>query len=135
MITNKKWTNAEQTSIEATFDGVTMFVPADPANRHYQLIQEDIANGGDLIANYVAPPAPVRTIHPAWLRLALIEIDKLDAVNAAVASQGATKVALWEYATTISENDPDVNAVATALSIDLAALFTRGFAIRDSKQV
>jgi len=85
------------------------------------------------------PPLPTipqgpRTIHPAWLRLALIEIDKLDAVNAAVAQQGAVKVALWEYATTIAENDVDVSAIATALSIDLAALFDRGYAIRDARQ-
>lgn len=54
-ITSKKYTSPEQTTIEAVFDGETMFVPNDPANRHYQLIQEDIANGGDPIALYVAP--------------------------------------------------------------------------------
>ena len=78
-------------------------------------------------------PQGPRTIHPAWLRLALIEIDKLDAVNAAVASQGAVKATLWEYATTIAEDDADVNAIATALSIDLAALFDRAEEIRNSR--
>jgi hypothetical protein len=30
----------ENNSIKATIDGTEMFVPLDPANRHYQAIQE-----------------------------------------------------------------------------------------------
>lgn len=69
-------------------------------------------------------------VHVAWLRAALAEAGKLDQVDAAVTSKGAVKKALWDYATSISRSDPDVIAVATALSIDLAALFLRADAIR-----
>ena len=32
-------------AIKATIDGTEMFVPLDPANRHYQAIQEWVAKG------------------------------------------------------------------------------------------
>jgi hypothetical protein len=40
----------ENVAIQATIDGIQMSVPLDPANRHYQLIQEWIAEG-----NTIAP--------------------------------------------------------------------------------
>ena len=36
------------TSIKATIDGTEMFVPLDPANRHYQAIQEWVAEGNTI---------------------------------------------------------------------------------------
>ncbi len=81
------------------------------------------------------PVVPVPSeIHIAWLRAALAEADVLGAVNAAVASAGAVKQALWEYAATIRRNDPDVVAIAGALSIDLDALFIRADEIRLERQ-
>ena len=35
-------------SIEATVDGNTLFVPLDPANRHYQAILEWVAEGNTI---------------------------------------------------------------------------------------
>jgi hypothetical protein len=35
-------------SIKATIDGVLMSVPLDPANRHYQEIQEWVAEGNKI---------------------------------------------------------------------------------------
>ena len=35
-------------SITAVIDGVTMSVPLDPANRHYQAIQEWVAEGNTI---------------------------------------------------------------------------------------
>ena len=35
-------------NIKATIDGVIMFVPLDPANRHYQAIQEWVAEGNKI---------------------------------------------------------------------------------------
>ena len=35
-------------SIQATIDGTEMFVPLDPANRHYQAIQEWVAEGNTI---------------------------------------------------------------------------------------
>jgi hypothetical protein len=36
------------TGIIATIDGVTMYVPLDPTNRHYQAIQEWVAEGNTI---------------------------------------------------------------------------------------
>jgi hypothetical protein len=38
----------ENVSIKATIDGTEMFVPLDPANRHYQAIQEWVAEGNTI---------------------------------------------------------------------------------------
>lgn len=76
------------------------------------------------------PPSPPDETHAAWLRAALAEAGKLDAVDAAVEAAGPVKLALWQYATTIRRDDPDVMAIAGALKIDLAALFLRADAIR-----
>ena len=35
-------------SMKATIDGQEMFVPQDPANRHYQAIQEWVAEGNTI---------------------------------------------------------------------------------------
>ena len=34
--------------MDVTIDGVDMFVPLDPANRHYQAIQEWVAKGNKI---------------------------------------------------------------------------------------
>lgn len=73
-------------------------------------------------------------IHVAWLRAALAEAGALGGVNAAVTAAGAVKQALWEYATTIRRADPDVGAIAGALSLDLDALFIRADEIRRERQ-
>tara|TARA_R100001509_G_C4706685_1_gene161900 strand:- start:64 stop:246 length:183 start_codon:yes stop_codon:yes gene_type:complete len=38
----------QNVSIKATIDGTEMFVPLDPANRHYQGIQEWVAEGNTI---------------------------------------------------------------------------------------
>jgi hypothetical protein len=49
------WANAEQTTIVAVIDGVTMFIPTDPANTDYAKLVADKVP----IAPYV-PPAPAK---------------------------------------------------------------------------
>jgi len=41
----------ENSEIKATIDGKEMYVPLDTDNRHYQAIQEWIADGGTVIDN------------------------------------------------------------------------------------
>ena len=41
----------DNSSITCTIDGQEMSVPLDPANRHYQAIQEWIAEGNTVIDN------------------------------------------------------------------------------------
>ena len=38
----------QNASIKCTIDGTEMFVPLDPANRHYQAIQEWVAEGNTI---------------------------------------------------------------------------------------
>ena len=40
--------NTANENIKAVIDGETMFVPLDPANRHYQAIQEWVAEGNTI---------------------------------------------------------------------------------------
>ena len=40
--------NNKNTSITCTIDGQVMSVPLDPANRHYQAIQEWVAEGNTI---------------------------------------------------------------------------------------
>ena len=40
--------SGDNISIKATIDGETLFVPIDPANRHYQAIQEWVAEGNTI---------------------------------------------------------------------------------------
>ena len=47
-ITNAKYINdveGNQTNIKATIDGTEMFVPPDPANRHYAEILKQVKEG------------------------------------------------------------------------------------------
>ena len=52
IITNAKYmTNIDTKKVhqvKATIDGQEMFVPLDPANRHYQEIQEWVAEGNTI---------------------------------------------------------------------------------------
>jgi hypothetical protein len=73
------------------------------------------------------------TIHVAWFRAALAEIEKLDIVDAAVTAAGPVQEQLWNYATTIRRNHPSIVSIAAALNIDLDALFIRAAQIRDEQ--
>ena len=46
-ITSAQYTENNE-NIKATIDGTEMFVPLDPANRHYQAIQEWVAEGNTI---------------------------------------------------------------------------------------
>jgi hypothetical protein len=53
-ITNAQYQNNEdgsQLNIIATIDGTEMFVPLDPANRHYAEIMRQVADGTLTIAD------------------------------------------------------------------------------------
>ena len=51
-ITSAKYTdNDDPQSVEIVVDGVTMYVPLDPANRHYAEIMRQVAAGTLTIAD------------------------------------------------------------------------------------
>jgi hypothetical protein len=78
-----------------------------------------------------APPPPVvRETHTAWLKVALDDLGVLDAVNSAVVSANRREAVLWEYGTSIREDDPSVLSVASALGLNVASLFDAAEAIK-----
>jgi hypothetical protein len=77
------------------------------------------------------PPPPVDEVHIAYVKQALDEAGKLDAVDAAADAAG--KGALWRFATSITGTEPDVMAIAQALGIDLDAILTAARTIRASR--
>jgi hypothetical protein len=79
-------------------------------------------------------PPVVEEVHRAWLRAALAEAGVIAAVDAAVQAAGPVKWELWSTATTVRQADPDVQAIAGALGIDLPAIFRRADAIRTSRE-
>jgi len=86
------------------------------------------------IDEYASNAWPVEQVHIAWLKAALAEAGKLDAVNAAVSKSGPVSSALWEYATTIRADDRDVVAIAAALRLDLTAMFRRAHALSKERR-
>lgn len=70
------------------------------------------------------PPAPIRTIDARRLRLALLQLNLLDGVEAAITTLGRAAQIEWEFATDIKENYPLVEALATELNLDTDAIFT-----------
>ena len=76
---------------------------------------------------------PIMVIHKAYINAALSQMDKLDAVNQAVATMPAWKQQLWEFPSNINIGDADVVAVCDALSIDRRKLFDLAETIRTSR--
>jgi hypothetical protein len=50
-ITSAQWTKTEQHTIKAVIDGITMYVPAESGNRHYDEIMRQVAAGTLTIAD------------------------------------------------------------------------------------
>lgn len=50
-IDSAQWVNADKDTVKAVIDGSTMFVPCDPANRHYAEIQKQVTAGELTIAD------------------------------------------------------------------------------------
>ena len=76
-----------------------------------------------------AKPFSVGT-HIAWVEQALIEIGKLDDVEAAVAASSKATQSLWRRAQTLLPTDPEVAGICAFLGIDAAELFRRAEDIR-----
>lgn len=95
-----------------------------------------VALEGDELADFLArenappPPPPPRAILIGWFKAALSQMGKLTIVDQAVQGLPEWKRILWEYATSVREDDADVVAVAGALNIDLAAVFDLAEEIR-----
>jgi hypothetical protein len=123
MYTNAQYADPLNTSIRCDINGVTCFVPCDPANTDYARIMELVAAGELTIATYVPPPAPpVTQITMRQCRLQLLAADLLDDVDAAVAQADRAVQIEWEYATVVDRNSPLVSAIGASLGLDDAAI-------------
>lgn len=81
-------------------------------------------------ANVSPPSAPgAREVHGAWFRAALAQMGVLATVRAAL---DPVKLTLFDGATAFRIDHPDVIAVASALGIEVAAVFDAAEALRAS---
>ena len=68
-------------------------------------------------------PATIRTIDARRLRLALLQLNLLDKVEAGLSKLGKAAQIDWEYATEIKENYPLVISLATELGLNVSEIF------------
>jgi hypothetical protein len=79
-----------------------------------------------------APAPPPRVIAGAYFRAALTNMGEIERVRAALTNP--IDLELFNTASEFNIEAPDVNAVATALNIDLASVFDAAEAIRAARQ-
>jgi hypothetical protein len=87
--------------------------------------QEEVPDDDPQVITYLqalANPAPSQAT-PLQMRRALRKLGLLDQVNAYVQSQSVDVQDSWQYCIGFPRNDPMIVAAATALNVDLDALF------------
>ena len=70
------------------------------------------------------PPTPQpRSVDMRRLRLALLQMDLLDSIDAVIAGQERSAQIEWEFATNVQSDHPLVLQIATALSLNINQIF------------
>ena len=70
------------------------------------------------------PPTPQpRSVDMRRLRLALLQINLLDSIDAVIAGQERSAQIEWEFATNVQSDHPLVLQIATALSLNINQIF------------
>ena len=68
-------------------------------------------------------PVTIRSIDMRRLKLALLQMDLLDDIDAAIAAQPRQAQIEWEFATDVRADHPLVVQLATAMSLDIDEIF------------
>ena len=70
------------------------------------------------------PPTPQhRSIDMRRLRLALLQMDLLDSIDAVIAGHPRSAQIEWEFATNVQSDHPLVLQIATAMSLNINQIF------------
>ena len=79
---------------------------------------------GDYVVIPDSVPEPViRTIDMRRLKLALLQLDLLDDIDAAIAAKSRAAQIEWEYATDVKADYPLILQLATAMSLNIDEIF------------
>ena len=116
------WTGIENViaNIESTYQSPTREVAITSWDAF-------VASGQELeVIDDPVPTTIIRSIDMRRLRLALLQMELLDDIDAAIAAQPRQAQIEWEYATEVKTNHPLVVALATAMSLDINAIFDLG---------
>lgn len=86
--------------------------------------QAFVASGDELVIIPDPVPMPIiRSIDMRRLRLALLQMDLLDDICTAIAAQPTAAQIEWQFATDVKADHPLVVALATAMDLDIDAIF------------
>lgn len=97
-------------------------IPMVDGNSDYEQYKLWLAEG-NTTDPYVEPPTPIPSVVTMrQARLALLQLNLLGTVNTAIQTGAEADKIAWEYATEVRRDDPLVVNMATALSLDEAAL-------------
>ena len=87
-------------------------------------IAEAFASGNyDVVPDPELLPPPHRSIDMRRLRLALLQMDLLDSIDAVITGQDRSAQIEWEFATNVQSDHPLVLQIATALSLNINQIF------------
>lgn len=106
-----------ETGYRATIDGQELVIPNAAGNRHWQMVQDAIAEGASVTVEQ-PPPAPIPDrVSRFQARAALMQAGLLDQAEAAVAQAGPLAQLAWNDAVEFRRNSPTINALAPALGL------------------
>ena len=98
----------------------------EPTLRVLQQAWTDFLKSGQALEVITDPEPPTpqpRSIDMRRLRLALLQMDLLDSIDAVIAGQERSAQIEWEFATNVQSDHPLVVQIATAMSLNINQIF------------
>ena len=131
IVSEATWADAAETVARATINGNEVYVTLGSDIPECRALLKWVDDGGG-VGPFEPTASPPRTIAGAYFRAALTDLGHMATVRAALTDP--IDLELFNTASEFNESAPDVNAVATALSIDLSLVFDRAEVIRAARQ-